>query len=95
MVNCCRYVKAYVGFTQNGEWYVVMVSNDMIICECHPCTEFILKPPFSVETWKNHWKECETKFLKDRTDVSIKWDTDIEGLGYVKSFQKVFGEIVL
>lgn len=91
---CCRYVKAYLGFTQHGEWYVVMASNDKIECECHPYTEFVLKPPFSVETWKHHWKECETKFLKNKTDVCIKWETEIEGLLSVKAFQKNFGKIV-
>jgi hypothetical protein len=73
-MTCCQNIKAHVGYTQNEEWYVVMVSDDHIVCECHSHqASFYMKPPFSLEQWHHQWKQCQEQFFH-RQDVLVEWE---------------------
>jgi len=89
-MSCCQNIKAYVGFTQDHEWYVVMVANEKIACECHPIVSFCLKPPFSLERWKQAWDSCLGKFFHDPT-VQVAWQTDLSALLWDKTHKIVIG----
>lgn len=92
-MSCFQNVKAYVGYTQEGEWCVVMVSNDAIACECHSTqVGFSRRPPFSWGQWEEAWRQCEEKFLHD-LDATVKWEKEITDVLLNKTSKIILGKI--
>jgi len=93
-MSCCRDIKAHVGYTQNDEWYVVMASNDRIVCECH-CqqTSFAMKPPFSLEQWQHQWEQCQKQFFHDR-NMHVEWEQHVSELLSNKTSRMVKGKVI-
>lgn len=92
-MSCCQNIKAYVGYTQNQEWYVVMVSNERIVCECHSQhSDFYMRPPFSLEQWQQRWKQCQQQFFHGQK-MEVKWEQDISHVLLNKVFTTAKGEV--
>lgn len=70
---CSKKVKAYIGYTQEQEWYVILITYDLIQCECKQEKGwFSLQPPFSLEKWLQSWKKCENYVFQNK---KIVWKT--------------------
>lgn len=93
---CCHKIKVLMGYTQEKEWYVIMIANDLIPCECHPMKWFSLKVPFSLEEWIKQWKQCQDVLFQNK-NVNIVWKTNPETIYKMlvksKSMKVVRGEI--
>ena len=90
---CCQNIKAHVGYTQEHEWYVAMVSNDRIVCECHSqSADFHMKPPFSLEQWQERWKQCEEKFFHGQ-NVLVEWEQHVWDVLSTKTSKLMKGKV--
>ena len=92
-MSCCKNIKAYVGYTQEQEWYVVMVSNERIMCECHSQhTGFHMKPPFSLEQWHEAWKKCQEQFFHGQ-NIHVEWEQNHADVLSNKTFAIIKGKV--
>ena len=94
-MSCCQNIKAHVGYTQNEEWYVVMVSNDRIVCECHSHpTGFHMKSPFSLEHWQHQWQQCQEQFFHGQ-NIHVEWEQHVSDVLFNKTSKIVKGKVYL
>lgn len=90
-MNCCQRIKAYIGYTQDEEWYVVMISNETISCECHHLIEFRVKQPLTTEEWVQQWQQGEQAFFLNN-EIKVEWEYDISNLIQNKNCKKIIGK---
>lgn len=95
-MTCCKKLKTYIGYTQENDWYIVMMTNDLFPCECHKKKWFSLKPPFSLQEWLQQWKQCEDFFFQNK---KIVWKTmdPLQLYSYLilnKQHMVLYGEII-
>jgi hypothetical protein len=92
-MSCCRKIKAHVGYTQDEEWYVVMVSHDRIVCECHSHQAgFHIRSPFSLEQWQHQWEQCEEKFFHGQ-NIHVEWEQHVLDVLLDKTSKVVKGTV--
>lgn len=92
-MSCCRNIKAHVGYTQNEEWYAVMVSNDRIVCECHSRPiGFRMKSLFSLEQWQHQWEQCQKQFFHG-LNIKVEWEQHVSDVLLDKTSKVVKGNV--
>lgn len=92
-MNCCQNIIAHVGYAQNDEWHVVMISQEHILCECHSRqSTFSMKSPFTWEEWKKQWRQCEQRFLG--CNKKVRWDFEVDQIVQDKTYKIVKGNVV-